>query len=120
MGAEEQLLAEVEGIPALASGVPLGDVEGLEVVPLGFDLRAQLDLVAQRLEHGLDLPADLSQDMDMAALERRAGKRRVRSTTRSTIDARGSLRETRLHQKRQLTPARADHFAVSCTPLTDW
>ena len=74
MGAEEQLPAEVEGIPALASGMPLGDVEGLEVVPLGFDLRAQLDLVAERLEHGLDLPADLSQDMDVAALERRAGK----------------------------------------------
>ncbi len=55
----------------------LGEVEGLEVVPLGLDLGAELDLVAEALEHGLDLAPDLGEDMNVAASERRPGKRDV-------------------------------------------
>jgi hypothetical protein len=39
--------------------MPGAQVEGLEVVPLGLDLGALLDLVAQALQDGLDLAADL-------------------------------------------------------------
>ena len=53
------------------------DVEGLEVVPLGLDLGAELDLVAQRLEHCLDLPLHLREHVDVATTGGRAWKRDV-------------------------------------------
>src|SRR4029077_14776596 len=69
---EQKLRREVERVPALPRRMAGGEVEGLEVVPLGLDLRAVLDLVSQTLEHGLDLPADLREDMDVAAPNRQA------------------------------------------------
>src|SRR5215470_15219342 len=74
MRTKQQLWAEVERVPVLTGRVARGDVEGLEVVPLGLDLWAELDLVAERLEHGLDLPAHLGQDVDVASAEWRTGK----------------------------------------------
>src|SRR5579864_208755 len=75
--AQQELGAEVEGVPVLARGMPGGDVEGLEVVPLGLDLRPELDLVAEALQHRLDLAPHLGQDVDVAAAQRRTGERDV-------------------------------------------
>src|SRR5439155_18993033 len=68
--AQQQVGTEVEGVPALTRRMTGGEVQRLEVVPLSLNLGPELDLVAERLEHGLDLPADLRQDVDVAAAER--------------------------------------------------
>src|SRR5438552_7414818 len=52
-------------------------VERLEVVPLRFDLGAELYLVAERFQHCLDLALHLRQDMQMPATEGRPGERDV-------------------------------------------
>ena len=54
-----------------------GDVEGFEVVPLGLDLGPELDLVAERLQHRLDLATHLREDVDVPAVERWTGERDV-------------------------------------------
>src|SRR5207237_658490 len=74
MGSQQKLRAEVKGIPVLTRRVAGGDVERFEVVPLGLDLGSELDLITERLEHGLDLPANLGQDVDVAAAQRRTWK----------------------------------------------
>src|SRR5207237_9693883 len=61
MRTQQKLRAEVKGVPVLTRRMAGSDVERLEVVPLGFDLRSELDLVAERLAHGLDLASNLGQ-----------------------------------------------------------
>jgi hypothetical protein len=53
------------------------EVESLEVVPLGLHFRAKLDLVTEALEHGLDLPPDLGEDVNVPPAERRPRERDV-------------------------------------------
>src|SRR5713101_916747 len=77
MRPQQQIGSEVEGVPVLARRVARWDVEGLEVVPLGLDLRPELDLVAQGFEHGLDLALHLREDVDVSATQRRAWERDV-------------------------------------------
>src|SRR6266849_865740 len=77
MRPEQKVRREVERIPVLARRMAGRDVERLEVVPLGLDLRAELDLVAQRFEHRLDLALHLGEHVDVAATDRRAWKRDV-------------------------------------------
>src|SRR3984893_19598949 len=43
------------------------DVQRFEVVPLRLHLSPELDLIAKALEHGLDLPPHLRQDVDVTA-----------------------------------------------------
>src|SRR6266478_1028434 len=77
MRPEQQVGGEVEGVPVLARRMAGRDVEGFEVVPLGLDLRAELDLIAERLEDSFDLALHLREHVDVAATDRRAGKRDV-------------------------------------------
>src|SRR6266851_4222023 len=77
MRPEQKVRREVERIPVLARRMAGRDVERLDVVPLGLDLRAELDLVAQRFEHCLDLALHLREHVDVAAADRRAWKRDV-------------------------------------------
>ena len=73
MGAQHDLLRRVqeEGVLDVAGGVALGQVERLEVVPVGLDLGPFLDRVTDALEDHLQLPPDLAQDVGVPALERR-------------------------------------------------
>src|SRR3984893_2177119 len=77
MRAQEQLGCEVEGVPVLAGGMAGRDVERFEVVPLGLDLGAELDVVAEALEDSLDLPLHLREHVDVPASERWTGERDV-------------------------------------------
>src|SRR5260370_20300025 len=77
MRPEQQVGGEVEGVRVLARRMAGRDVEGLEVVPLGLDLRAELDLIPERLEDRFDLALHLCKHVDVATTDRRAGKRDV-------------------------------------------
>src|SRR6266568_2771669 len=77
MRPQQKIRGEVEGVPVFPRRVSGGDVQGLEVVPLGLDLRPELDLVAQRLEHRFDLALDLREHVGVPAPQGRSGKRDV-------------------------------------------
>src|SRR5579859_5852069 len=68
---QQELRAEVERVPVLARGMADREVEGLEVVPLGLDLGALLDLVPEAFEHRLDLAAHAGEDVDVAPAQGR-------------------------------------------------
>ena len=72
MRAQQQLWGEVKGVPALSRRVADREVESLEVVPLGLHLGPKLDLVAEALEHGLDLPAYLGENVYVPPAEWRS------------------------------------------------
>src|SRR5207249_1440764 len=54
----------------VARGMALRQVEGLEVVPVGFDLRTFLDCVADAREDDLQLVSHLAQHMDVPTRQR--------------------------------------------------
>src|SRR5882672_1677839 len=77
MSPQQQLGGEVEGIPVLASWMTRGDVQRLEVVPLGLDLWAELHHVTEAFEDRLDLALHLREYVDVAASEWWARERDV-------------------------------------------
>ena len=75
--AQDRVVVEVEGVELRPRRVAVVGVERVEVLPDGDDLGAVPDLVAHAEEDVLDLAADLRQQVEPAARDRRAGDRHV-------------------------------------------